>query len=341
MILAGDVGGTKTHVGCLTADGGKLSLVAQESFPSGDYPGLEVIVERFLAAHPCRVSSVCFGVAGPVEQGRCHTTNIPWVVDAQSLRRALGCKAAWLINDLEAMAYGLLTLPRSAFVTLNAGQARSHGTIAVIAAGTGLGEAALVWDGERYRAVASEGGHADFAPRNELQIELLRHLMKRFGRVSYERILSGPGKVSIYRFLKEAGYGKEPAWLATRLAQGDPSPVISEMALNGRSALCAKALALFVSVYGAEAGNLALKYLPHGGVYVGGGIAPTILPFLQDGTFLQAFSQKGRMSPLLSAMPVRVILEPRTPLFGAAHYAMLQGTGVRSRTKLVRAAARA
>ena len=323
VILAGDIGGTKTHIGCFTAERGTLSLTAERSFPSGSFPGLEAIIERFLAGHPDRVTSACFGVAGPVERGRCQATNIPWVVDAQSLQRALGCDAVWLINDLEAMAYGILTLPTSAFATLNTGQAQPHGTMAVIAAGTGLGEAALVWDGQHYHAVASEGGHTDFAPRNELEIELLRYLLKRFGRVSYERILSGPGKVSVYQFLKDTGHGEEPAWLTKRFAQGDPSPIISEMALNGRSGLCAKALELFVSIYGAEAGNLALKCLSRGGVYVGGGIAPTVLPLLQDGTFMQAFSDKGRMSSLLSRMPVRVILEPRAPLFGAAHYATM------------------
>lgn len=327
MILAGDIGGTKTHIGSFAAVGGKLKLAAEQSFPSSSYPGLEAIIERFLAVHPGRITSACFGIAGPVEQGRCQTTNIPWIVDAKSLRRALGVEVVWLINDLEAMAYGLLTLPSSAFATLNAGQPQPHGMIAVIAAGTGLGEAILVWNGERYQAVASEGGHTDFAPRNALEIELLQYLLKQFNHVSYERILSGPGKVSVYQFLKDAGYGKEPAWLIALLAKGDPSPVISEMALNGRSELCVKALTLFVSIYGAEAGNLALKCLARGGVYVGGGIAPTILPLLKDGTFLQAFSDKGRMASLLSRLPVRVVLEPRAPLFGAAHYATMRSGG--------------
>ena len=201
-----------------------------------------------------------------------------------------------------------------------------QGAIAVIAAGTGLGEAALMWNGRRYQAVASEGGHADFAPRNELEIELLRYLAKQFGHVSYERILSGPGKVSLYQFLRERRHGEEPPWLTALLAGGDPSPVISEMALNGRSELCAQALRLFVSIYGAEAGNLALKYLARGGVYVGGGIAPTILPLLQDGAFTRAFADKGRLSALLSDIPIRVILEERTALFGAAYYGLARAS---------------
>ncbi len=325
MILAGDVGATKTNLALFVQQAGASTPVHQRSVSSQRYPGLEAILKEFLRDHQKEVTSACFGVAGPVLDGRCRGTNLPWVVDVQALQRTLGFEAVELINDLEATAYGIQTLPEQAFAVLNQGHPHSHGTIAVIAAGTGLGEAALVWDGHRYRAIATEGGHTDFAPRNDLEVELLRYLMKQYGHVSYERILSGPGKVSIYHFLKEAGHGEEPAWLMQQLAVEDPSPVVSEMALNGRSELCVKALKLFVALYGAEAGNMALKYLARGGVYVGGGIAPKMLPLLQDGTFLHAFKDKGRMAPLLSEIPVRVILEERAALYGAAHYAKMIG----------------
>lgn len=320
MILAGDIGGTKTNLASFEASGGRLVPVAQRSVPSADYPGLEAIIQEFLKNQTVELTAACFGIAGPVVDGRAHPTNLPWLVDVQVLQRTLGLKTVGLINDLEATAYGVQTLPEKAFAVLNAGDAQPQGTMAIIAAGTGLGEAALIWNGQRYQAAASEGGHTDFAPRNELEMELLRYLVKQFGHVSYERVLSGPGKVHVYQFLKERGRGKEPAWLTKLLTEGDPSPVISEMALNGRSELCVKALKLFASIYGAEAGNLALKYLARGGVYLGGGIAPKMLPFLQDGTFMQAFVDKGRLSELLSRIPVRVILEERTALFGAAYY---------------------
>ena len=321
MILAGDVGGTKTNIGCFRVEENALTLVDEQSVPSARASGLEEIVKQFLAEHACRVTSACFGVAGPVEDGRCQTTNLPWVVDVLSLQRALGFDAVRLMNDLEATAYGLTALPASAFVSLNAGQAQSHGTMAVIAAGTGLGEAALVWDGRQYRAMASEGGHANFGPRTDLEIQLLQHLTRQFGHVSWERVLSGPGLVRLYQFLKETARAPEPSWLTEQLAQGDPAAAISEAALAGRDELCAKALDLFAALYGAEAGNVALKFLAAGGVYLGGGIAPKILKKLQDGAVLRAVTEKGRLSTLLSRMPVHVILEQRATLYGAAHYA--------------------
>lgn len=321
MILAGDIGGTKTNLALFTDVGGHLEPEQSRSFPSRQYGSLEAIVEEFRRENPANLTAACFGIAGPVAEGRVQTTNLPWTVDAGELARMLGLSTIRLINDLEATAYGIHSLPEEAFETLNEGNARRQGTIAVIAAGTGLGEAALIWDGRRYRAISSEGGHADFAPRNSLEIELLRHLSQKFGHVSYERLLSGAGQSAIYQFLRDTGRGEEPAWLREALAKGDPNAVITEMALSGRSELCGKALDLFVSMVGAEAGNLALKFLAHGGVYVGGGIAPKILTKLRDGTFLKAFTEKGRLGALLSSMPVRVILEPRAALFGAARFA--------------------
>lgn len=321
MILAGDIGGTKTHLALFAPRGRRLIPVRQRRFDSRSYAGLAAILQAFLAAQRARIAAACFGVAGPVANGRCAGTNLPWVIDAALLQRTFRFGRAALINDLEATAYGVELLPPKALATLRPGRAQRHGTIAVLAAGTGLGEAALVWDGRRYRAIASEGGHCDFAPRTELEVKLWRYLSKRFGHVSYERILSGPGKLDLYYFVRDLHGGREPRWLTQALRAGDPSAVVSEMALAERSSVCAQALSLFVSIYGAEAGNLALKVLARGGVYVGGGIAPTILPKLRDGTFMEAFLEKGRLSPLLSEVPVKVILDDRAALYGAAHYA--------------------
>lgn len=327
MILAGDVGGTKTNLACFALEGDKLIPVVQRSAPSADYPGLEAILHEFMRDHDLSFTGACFGVAGPVVDGRLQATNLPWVVDVGSLQRTLKLEAVGLINDLEATAYGVETLPEEAFAVLHPGQSTPQGNRAVIAAGTGLGEAMLLWEGQRFRAVASEGGHADFAPRNPLEIELFRFLLGRFGRVSYERVLSGPGLVNIYRFLKETGQGEEPTWLTEQLAGGDAAAVISESALASRSDLCVKSLDLFVSIYGAEAGNLALKVMASGGVYVGGGIAPKVLQKLKNGTFINAFTDKGRLSPFLSQIPVRVILEERAALYGAAHYGLSLAAG--------------
>ncbi len=321
MILAGDVGGTKTEVALLTPRRGKLAIVAQRRVASADYPSLEAILREFVAAQRAKVTAACFGVAGPVVNGRCQATNLPWVIDASTLQQRLKIKRVTLLNDLAAMAYGVLTLPPKSLAVLNAGKPQPRGTIGIIAAGTGLGESALVWDGRAYRAVASEGGHCDFAPCTELEDELLRYLRHRHGHVSYERIVSGPGKVAVYEFLREKRIAPEPEWLAKRLAAGDPSPVISEVALEGGAELCVKALELFISIYGAEAGNLALKVLATGGVYIGGGIAPTIVPMLKNGVFMRAFVDKGRLGKLLASVPVRVVLEPKAGLLGAAAYA--------------------
>ena len=323
MILAADVGGTKTVVALLATAGRKLRISAQERLKSADFPSLERLLRKFLAKHNARIEAAGFGVAGPVSAGRCVATNLPWVVNSASLRRALPVKRVALLNDLEAMAYGIEALPASSFAVLNPGCPQSKGNRAVLAAGTGLGEAALVWEGVGYRAVASEGGHADFAPRNELEVELWRDLRARFGHVSYERVLSGPGKVAIYEFLKRTGRGNESSAVTKQLTLRDPSPRISELALLGRSARCVQALNLFMSIYGAEAGNVALKFLATGGIYLGGGIAPSILPLLKRGAFMKAFTDKGRFSAFLSRVPVRVILEERAALLGAAHYVLL------------------
>lgn len=333
MILAGDVGGTKSNLALFTSKGGKLSPVVERTLSSQDYSGLEDMTRAFLDQATSRepsvtieqISSACFGVAGPVVEDRCETPNLPWVITAERLREVLGLEAVKLINDLEATGYGIPCLGTEEFITLNKGSLRQKGNGALIAAGTGLGEAMLYWDGTDFIPMASEGGHADFAPRNALEIELLYYLLDRLTRVSYERLVSGPGLFNIYSFLRDAGYGEEPAWLTEKLQQDDPSAAIGKAALANQNGLCVKALDMLVSIYGAEAGNLALKVMAVGGVFVGGGIAPKIIEKLRDGTFMRAFTDKGRLSSVLEAIPVRVILNPKTALYGAARRAtMLQ-----------------
>lgn len=321
MLLAGDVGGTKTALALYEARGGVLAPVGEAALPSREFPTFEAAVARFLAGAPrAAVEAACFGVAGPVVNGRCVTTNLPWVLDEAALAAAIPAKRVRLLNDLEATGHGVLALPPSSLARLQPGAAR-QGNMVLLAAGTGLGEALLIWTGERHLVVASEGGHADFAPRTDLEIELLRFLRKEFGRVSYERVLSGPGLFNIYRFLRDTGGVAEPRWLQGRLEREDPSAVVSEVALAGGHPLCVQALEMFASIYGAEAGNLALEALAVGGVFVGGGIAPKISPKLTDGTFVTAFCDKGRFAELMASIPVSLVREPRTALLGAAHVA--------------------
>ncbi len=332
MILAGDIGGTNARLALFEPGEGVPSLVALETYPSREHGGLEEIVRRFRERHGGgRVLAAALGIAGPVAEGRVATTNLPWVVDAGVLARLLGLRDVVLVNDLEALAWSLDLLPAEGIVELKPGRAGLTGHRAVIAAGTGLGEATLALIAGRPVALASEGGHADFAPRTEREIALLRWLIARHGRVSYERVLSGPGLHDVYLFLREAGGGEEPAWLAEELRAGDPAAAISAAALEGRSRVCAEALDLFVSVLGAEAGNLALRALAAGGVYLGGGIAPRILPWLARPPFLAAFVDKGRLRPLLEDVPVRVVVDGRAGLFGAARRAVagLPGGGLR------------
>jgi len=321
VILAGDIGGTKT-VFALFDDGADRGLmpVREETFASKSAASLEALATRFLetSGRPS-VRAACFGVAGPVVDGRSSTTNLPWELDEAGLAASLGVPRVRLLNDLEAAGYGVLVLDGSALDPLQAGAPRrGPATMALIAAGTGLGEAILAWDGTRHHVLASEGGHADFAPRTELEATLWEALRQEFGHVSYERVLSGPGLANIYRFLRAFRKLDEPPALRARLAAGDPSATISEVGLAGEDPVCAEALTLFVSIYGAEAGNLALKALAVGGVFVGGGIAPKILPKLKAGLFIEAFRHKGRFADFMDALPVHVVLEPRAPLLGAA-----------------------
>lgn len=324
MILAGDIGGTNTRLALFEVGRDGLRATVEATLPSRQQPSLEAAARAFLAPHSLPVKHACFGVAGPVVRGRSETTNLPWVVDAREAAAALRLGEVWLINDLEATAYGIAALPPADFVVLNPGAPAGTGNAAVIAAGTGLGEAGLYWDGVRHQPFGCEGGHATFAPLDDTQVALLQYLLKRYAHVSWERVLSGPGLVNIYQFLRDTGAGEEPTWLRENLRSGDPSAVISRAALEGRSPLCARALDIFVALYGAEAGNLALKVMATGGVFLGGGIAPKILPKLQEPAFREAFVAKGRMRPLLEAIPVRVIVNDKTALIGAARYAALR-----------------
>jgi glucokinase len=283
---------------------------------------LDEIVAEFLKGKNLPVTHAGFGVAGPVQDGQSHATNLPWVVDAGVLARELKLASVALINDLEAIAYGIATLGAGDFATLQAGDPAARGNAAVVAPGTGLGEAGLYWDGSRHHPFATEGGHSSFAPTDELEDALLLYLRRQFHHVSWERILSGPGLFNIYKFLRDTGRGEETKPLAEEIRLGDPAAVISKTALAGKSELCSSALDLFVHLLGAEAGNVALKTLARGGVYLGGGIPPKILPRLEGPAFLKAFAGKGRMRPLLETIPVRVILTDQAGLRGAAHCAM-------------------
>lgn len=326
-MLAGDVGGTKANVALFCVEGEHLGVVREATLPSREFSSLTDLLRAFLGKTPPPIAAACLGVAGPVQQERVTAPNLPWKVEGAEVRATLGLKEVHLINDLLATAYGIRELPEESFAELNRGAPQEGGAIALIAAGTGLGQAILFWDGEKYVPCPSEGGHADFAPVGETQIALLKYLDAKYGRTSFERVLSGSGLGDVYRYLVETGEGAESAWVAARMTTEDPAAVISEVALEKKDDLCEQALDLFVRVYGAEAGNLALKALATGGVYVGGGIAPKILPKLREGGFWEAFCSKGRLSALLEEVPVRIILDPKAALYGAGRYAALRFRG--------------
>jgi glucokinase len=317
MILAGDIGGTNTRLALFAWEDGCLKAAEEATFRSREYSSLDEIVVEFVASRKLPVERAGFGIAGPIKNGRCEATNLAWIIDGHQLARKLALEKVVLVNDLEANAYGIAMLELKDFVVLNQGAADASGNAAIISAGTGLGEAGLFWDGNQHRPFACEGGHTDLAPRNELEMELLRYLLRKFSRVSYERAVSGPGLVNIYDFLRDTGRGQESPRIVEEMRQQNPAAVISKAALDGTCALSVQALDLFVSLYGAEAGNLALKIMSVGGVFIGGGIAPKILPKLVGPLFMEAFTTKGRMSPLLKAMPVRVIMNEKTALLGA------------------------
>ena len=319
-VLAGDVGGTKVLLQLAEFDGEHPRVVEEWHRPSAAYDGLLPMVLQCLAEAKLTTSAVdaaCFGIAGPVQahglSQSAKVTNLPWIVDSGAIARALGTPAVRLINDFQALGYGIEGLIHADLVVLQPGREQPRAPRVVIGAGTGLGQGLLIWQGDHYEAIATEGGHADFAPTDAVQQELLRYLAAKYGRVSYERILSGPGLVNLYSFLCERGGRSDRPVLAA----ADPAAAITQAALSASDAFAAEALALFVRVYGAQAGNVALGVLAHGGVYIGGGIAPKILPALSNGDFMRAFLDKGRMAAVLEAMPVRVINNPKAGLLGA------------------------
>jgi glucokinase len=320
MILAGDIGGTHARLAYFQPQNGHLELVSEKVFPSREYSEFGEIVSKFLEGAAARPEVACFGIAGPVHNGKVETSNLPWIIEQSRLAKEIKLPATLLINDLEASAWGIGALGSQDLITLNR-VVPCNGNQAVIAPGTGLGEAGLFWNGSEHQVFACEGGHADFAPQGDLQIELLRFLAHRYGHVSYERVLSGPGLVNVYQFLHEKGSSNEPAGFSDQLQGTDAAALISGAALNGSNPLAQQALDLWVSVYGAEAGNLALKTMAIGGVFLGGGISPKILPKLREPAFMHSFLDKGRLRPLLEGISVQVITNDKAGLLGAARCA--------------------
>jgi glucokinase len=327
VILAGDIGGTNARLALYELKAGKLEQLLETVFPSRQHSGLDEIVAKFAAQIAAldrpKPQAACFGIAGPVVNGRSETSNLPWVVESTQLAAVLELSQVQLINDLEANAWGIPTLTGDDLVNLNQIQGQPHGNQAVVSAGTGLGEAGLYWDGKQYHVFACEGGHTDFAPRNEMEMQLLQYLMARFGHVSYERILSGPGLVNVFNFLRDTGHGRPEPWLLEEMTSSDPAAAISRAAMAGTCQLCEQALDLFISIYGAEAGNMALKVMATGGLFLGGGIAPKILTKLKGPLFMEAFRSKGRLQRVMESIPVRVITNDKTALLGAARCAQV------------------
>jgi glucokinase len=325
LVLAGDIGGTKTNLGLYLKGKRRPRLKVIETYPSRDAPNLESIIDRFLKKHHFSMTNACFGIAGPVVNGRCKTTNLPWIVSEVRIKKRFKWEHVRLINDLTATAKGIPFLNSRELFPLNKARARKRQNIGLVAPGTGLGEALLIYREGCYIPVSSEGGHADFSPNNKDEVNLWQHLHHRFGHVSIERVLSGAGLANIYSWLKESGRYKEPIWLSKKIKEMDPARVITEAAMNNRNSLCIKSLNMFVSILGAVAGNLALTATASGGIYLGGGIPPKILPKLKDGLFMEAFTNKGRFQEFLEKIAVRVILNDRAALLGAA-YCALKGT---------------
>lgn len=345
MILAGDVGGTKTYLGLFDWHDARVAPLREEKFWNADFESFEQILEEFLEPPAVEgederpeeteserveispsmpLHAACFGVAGPVTDNRCRATNLPWTLDGNALTHALNTSAVRLLNDVEATAHGVLVLDAEETEVVH-GEARDHGTKVLVAPGTGLGEAVLYWDGDQYHALPSEGGHASFAPTSDLEIDLLRYLRTSYLHVSFERVLSGDGLHAIYQFLRDTKKN-EPTWFAERLPTGDPPALIADAGLNGKPDICVQALDVFVSILAGEAGNCALKTLARGGVYLGGGIVPNVMPKIRDQRFAQTFMAKGRYKRLLGSIPVHVILNDKAALLGAASVAARMGT---------------
>jgi glucokinase len=328
MLLAADIGGTKTELALFDEETGPHHFIARRRFPSPDYHSLEEIILEFLAQHGASVRAMAAGIAGPVRDNRVQVTNLPWVVDAERLSQVLNGVPIKLMNDLEAIAHAIPALEAQDIIILKDGVSEPSGPIGIVAPGTGLGESFLIWSGGQYRPVATEGGHTDFAPATDLELQLLSYLMPRLGHVSYERVCSGIGMPNLYGFLRDSGRYPEPDWLRSELAAApDATRVIVQSGVEGRAEICLATLELFASILGSEAGNLFLKLLATGGLYLAGGLPPRILPILQGEGFLEAFTRKGRFSELLRRVPVYVVLQPATGLIGAANQCLAQLPG--------------
>ncbi|MEE9612652.1 MAG: glucokinase [Desulfatiglandales bacterium] len=321
LILAGDIGGTKTNLGLFFMGKGRPAPNVIETYLSQEAPHLEQIIDRFVDKHRISITSACFGVAGPVENGRCKTTNLPWEISEIQIKRRFNWEHVRLINDLAATALAIPLLRSREMLSLNKVKAMRGRNLGLVAPGTGLGMALLIWADEGYVPVSSEGGHVDFGPTEKAEVELWQYLNHRLGHVSVERVLSGQGLLNIYTWLKDSGRYQEPAWLAENIKDMDPARAISEAALEKREPLCQEALNIFVSIFGAVAGNLALTGFTTGGIYLGGGIPPKILSKLKEDIFMASFTDKGRFKDFLKRIPVRVILNDKAALLGAAYCA--------------------
>ena len=321
MILAGDIGGTKTYLGLFAVEGSRVRTVEISSFKTRDFTSLEDLVVQFIHGRD-PIRSACFGIPGPVVDNRVEATNIPWKLNGYDLARAAGIRRVYLVNDLVATGFGLGILSPEETLVLNEGHKNGPATCALVAAGTGLGECILYWNGFEHVVLPCESGHSDFAPHDDLQIELLRWLRKTHPYVCLERVLSGPGLVTIYEFLRETGRGKENSAIAAQMLSGDPAAIIARAGQCNECELSKQALDLFLSVYGSEAGNLALRVVALGGIYIGGGIASKLGNLFTNGIFMKSFLEKDRMQDFMPQIPVRVVLNDRTGLLGAAQYAL-------------------
>jgi glucokinase len=325
MILAGDIGATRTRLAAFETEGNRLKCVVEKTYKSQEHDSLPPILVEFIRREGIPVLSACLGVAGPVRGGRSKISNLPWVIDSKELAKLLKLNSVGLLNDMEAYAYGIDALESKDFITLSEGLEDADGNRAVISARTGLGVAGLYWDGFRHHPFACEGGHADFAPRNAIEMELLAYLQKRYGRISCERILSGPGVRNVYEFLRDENKAEEPDWLRDQLSAASDQPaLISQLGLESKAAICEQALSIFVGVFGAQAGNCALNFMSSGGIFIGGIIAAKVVAKMKSDVFMESFLDKGRMSELLKDMPVKIVLNDDCGIIGAARYTLIQ-----------------
>jgi|GraSoiStandDraft_44_1057316.scaffolds.fasta_scaffold42380_2 glucokinase len=325
MILAGEIGATRTRLAGFETEGSRLQLVVEKSFMSQEHAGLTEIITTFIQTEGILVNRACFGVAGPVRRGRSKISNLPWIIDSRDLAKQLKLDSVGMINDLEAYAYGIDGLDSKDFVVLNEGSEDAEGNRAVISARTGLGVAGLYWDGYRHHPFGCEGGHSDFAPRNELEMALLSYLQKKYGRISCERLLSGPGIKNIYDFLRDTKRAEEPQALKDQIAGTPDAPaLISKLAAAGTTPICDQTMSIFVSIYGAETGNVALNFLSTGGIYIGGSVAAKNVSKMKDPIFMQSFLDKGRLVPLMKEIPVSIVLNDDAGMIGAARYTLIE-----------------